>query len=155
MIPNALKQICENTEAISQIPIAIKQNWDLIMLYVTASQRRELDAMPKLENITIHTMLYSKLTSNSHSAPKNGARNWGGLKKEYPTGYPGYNGIIEFSTDISLQEFAFRIFEPINIHTGTGGGGNKSYYYSFTLFLDDWPRIKQNVLAKILTGQRP
>jgi hypothetical protein len=100
---------------------------------------------PVVASITI-TGDYRNSVSNSHSCPHNGVTNWGS-KADKPKGYPGIYGRInvEVSNGNNYTGFLSDYFTPVRVFTGSGGGGN----YEVTLWLDDWPGLKETVEKQI------
>jgi len=91
--------------------------------------------------------------SNSHSCPKNGIKNWHG-NQELPTHYPGWRGRIHIKYNSrNYAGFLTSILEPYYINTGSGGGGE----YSFYLYEADWPGLeryyaKRQMISKLKNG---
>ena len=91
---------------------------------------------------------YVEHASNSHSCPLNGVENF---RKEQskPTGYPALAGRISFEVDyLTMSRSHHSPFNKTGIHginTGSGGLRGNTYSYDVTLWLDDFPKIKQNV----------
>lgn len=89
---------------------------------------------------------YKDHASNTHSCPLDGVENF---RKEQgkPTGYPALTGRISFEYVKEPSSFASDIFSwggIIGVNIGSGGGGY-AYSYDVTLWLDDFPKIKQKV----------
>lgn len=90
---------------------------------------------------------YNALCSNSHECPDNGVTNWGS-NPNLPTGYPGWTGYLKGSLvrPKNAQGYPYsEALRVVGIKTGSGGGGNESFGYSFTLFLADWPGLNDQV----------
>lgn len=91
---------------------------------------------------------YKDHASNTHSWPLDGVENFRGEKGK-PTGYPALHGRISFEYVKEPSSFASDIFSwggIIGVNTGSGGsGGRDTYSYDVTLWLDDFPKIKQKV----------
>lgn len=93
---------------------------------------------------------YSRLASNSHVCPKGGVINWCGKDDTKPTGYPGWtthvNGSLKRNRNhLSNYPYAAAL-NAVGLKTNSGGGGNESWGYGITIFLDDWPGLKQTIL---------
>lgn len=96
--------------------------------------------------------------SNSHSCPRDGVTNWGGMKKDQPRGYPGWYGAIHLKVrppikkhrgkDYISDGWGSDYFAKTIICTGGGGGGSNrdnkyvSYEYEVSLWADDFPGLK-------------
>ena len=110
--------------------------------------------------ITYLTVRWTDRVSNSHYCPRGGVENWGGRKllpdgSPAPTGYPGWEGRIEFQVSHDFG-FGSDIMKPIGIHTGSGGGIQEgSYGYDVRFFASDWPGLEKNRLFEILKEQKP
>jgi uncharacterized C2H2 Zn-finger protein len=111
------------------------------------------DPMPEGFGVTITYLKISHYLkiSNSHSAPRGGVTNWGPRKADktgnpLPTGYPGWNGYIEYKITgekSPVHYWASGLLTDLGINTGTGGGMSEQRYgYEVTFWDDDWPGIK-------------
>jgi len=108
--------------------------------------------------ITYLDLMHRDHISNSHSAPRGGVTNWGhrGVDRDgkpLPTGYPGWDGQIEYritGEESAGGRWGSDFMRCIGIHTGSGGGtGDRRYGYSVTFWDDDWPSIKMyNALSE-------
>ena len=94
--------------------------------------------------ITYLKLRWSSKVSNSHSCPHNGVQNFGRDLKfkngtPYPTGYPGWEGNIEFKTSHDIG-WSSDLLGSFRIHTGTGGGSgiNRPAGYQVRFFDADW-----------------
>jgi hypothetical protein len=89
---------------------------------------------------------YRDRVSNTHSCPRNGVTNWGS-KADKPKGYPGIYGRIEIKVQNkdNYSGFLSDYLGPADVHTGSGGHGD----YDVTLWLDDWPGLKETVEKQI------
>lgn len=104
--------------------------------------------------ITLLDITYINKVSNSHNAPRNHPTNWHNTP-DLPTGYPGWNGRIEFKLSHSIPVFSSDLFQGTGIHLGTGGGISKERYgYSVTMFEADWPGMQKKRLLDILSNVR-
>jgi hypothetical protein len=113
---------------------------------------------PKTDEITElkFSLAFDSKLSNTHSCPKGGVTNWGGDPK-LPRGYPGYGGRLyaklkrdkKHMCQYPLGDF----FTFFGISTGTGGGGNSDTSYDIEIFLADWPRLGEELIAKKLKGK--
>lgn len=113
--------------------------------------------------ITTWDFRYEHCCSNSHSAPRGKEKNWCGTKdkEDIPKGYPGFTGTINGSIVFPKKEYNWgepsfsdlvgngfdRMMENgwfglLGIHTESGGGGNNSFSYGATIWIDDFPKIK-------------
>jgi hypothetical protein len=100
----------------------------------------------KLEN-----MRYTDTASNSHSAPIGKRTNWGGNEKGVPRGYPGFCGKIIIYHNNMHSGFAISgLLNEIGLVTGSGGGGHSEYSYDVTIWLDDWPLLREKLAWKKL-----
>lgn len=92
---------------------------------------------------------WNRNVSNSHRCPVGGVVNWGGHKPGLPTGYPGWTGHIAGSLTRPKNKMGSYptsdILNLIGLHTGSGGGGNESWSYGLSIFLDDWPGLQHEV----------
>lgn len=122
----------------------IKDNW--IFFRLNAQERNFGRKFKKVDDQLISLTLkfdgYRQDCSNSHTAPRNGATNWGGYrdKEGVPRGYPGWRGRITFSVNHSTS-FGSNYFENTPICTGSGGGGDPSLSYDLQLWAADFPVI--------------
>lgn len=119
----------------------------------------------RLEKLVWENSRYNVSCSNTHSCPHNGVTNWGGYKPEAPRGYPGWEGYLGGSLKRPrAKNSSYPISELLNfigVKTGTGGGANEHFGYGFTIFLDDWPGLYEEVrqmeedqIVKKLKGQK-
>lgn len=105
--------------------------------------------------ITFLDLRYTDCASNSHACPRGGVTNWTRRDRmkdgtPAPTGYPGFEGRIEFkfSHDTGFGTGALR---ALGIHTGTGGSsGNERYGFGVTFFLSDWSGLEKSRMVGIL-----
>lgn len=97
---------------------------------------------------------FSRLVSNSHSCPKDGVTNWGGQDHNAPCGYPGWNGYVKGKLTRSKKHMSSypysAIFKLVDIHTGSGGGGNEHWGYDIKIFAADWPTLAEEETYKRL-----
>lgn len=94
---------------------------------------------------------YVEHASNSHSAPINNQTNWE-RKADKPTGYPALYGDISFTYNKAGKLSGSDIFSRwhkgiVGVNTGSGGArdGKNAYGYDVTLWLDDFPKIKEKI----------
>ncbi len=91
---------------------------------------------------------YKDHASNTHSWPLDGVENFRGEKGK-PTGYPALTGRISFEYVKEPSGFGSDIFSwggIIGVNTGSGGSGSRNTYsYDVSLWLDDFPKIKEKV----------
>ena len=88
---------------------------------------------------------YSGHASNTHSAPIGGKSNFE-KKPHLPTGYPALTGKCWYRYD-SYKNHGFSVGGIRGINCGCGNGtGNNGYEIYTTLFLDDFPLIRQAIM---------
>ena len=104
----------------------------------------------KLTSIGIENPRFNASASNTHCAPKGMKTNWH-RKVELPNGYPAITGRIFWTWEGRGCEVS-RVISAIGINTGSGGGGG-TYRYEVTMFLDDWPALKENVEAQQIVAK--
>jgi hypothetical protein len=150
---NAFSQWFEESTAELNTPTKIG-NWanDNFRRIFKHCNRGRINKGAKLNGILLNGK-YNPMCSNSHSSPKGKKSNWSGRDPDTPRGYPGvkgrikiYNSTCPFSSDSFFNET--RTLESIGIHTGTGGGGGEASVYDVTLWLDDWPGLKAEVMRQ-------
>jgi len=118
-----------------------------------SSWERQFKEGTPFRSLEITNTRYDKSVSNSHSCPRGGTTNWGGMKKDEPRGYPGWTGRISgsFGDDYkSLGDWS-ALFKLVDIHTGTGGG-SQNFSYGVEIFLSDWPELAQALTVNKLLG---
>lgn len=139
---------------------------DMIGPWVLENQRKIMDAYNALGDSSwrgerwyktdkiekLNLSFYNKeckIQSNSHDCPEGGVTNWGS-HPDRPKGYPGWSGRLEGKTVRSKKHMSSYpssdTLRFIGIKTGSGGGGNDDWGYSFTIFLADWPGLQQEVI---------
>lgn len=106
----------------------------------------------KLETLDM-TCKFTPRASNTHCHPRNGITNWW-CNDDKPLGYPGWIGGLTGTLDVlnprgSPDWSAF--FEMIDIHTGSGNGGN-TFRYGMTVFASDWPGPAEELTFKKLAA---
>jgi hypothetical protein len=110
----------------------------------------------KFTKLEFQTCSYQHNASNSHQCPDSGVTNWCAKDKTKPIGYPGFTGYLTGSLDRPAKRMhRYPYTEALNIvgiKTGTGGGGNSDFGYGFTIFIDDWPGLKEEIVLKKLKG---
>jgi hypothetical protein len=96
-----------------------------------------------LEWFKFTDLSWKEEVSNSHSAPLGKKDNWGGRKKDEPTGYPGWQGNIRYRpTDYKTSDYYFGSDAWVGTGINTGSGGYATtYYYDVKLFAEDWPAM--------------
>jgi uncharacterized C2H2 Zn-finger protein len=105
--------------------------------------------------ITYLDIRHSNNVSNTHSAPKGKASNWGRRDPNLPTGYPGWEGRIEYQMSHSLPGFSSDLLRGTGIYTGSGGGtSNNRYGYSVIFWDEDWPGMMDQTVFNILANKR-
>lgn len=111
------------------------------------------DIFTKLE---IKFREFDPLVSNTHVCPRNGGvTNWW-CKNDKPRGYPGWEGQVSGTLVRPLRYNSSypssSILNFVDIHTGSGGGGNKDWSYGVSVFLDDWSGIQETIIVEKLKG---
>lgn len=96
-----------------------------------------------ISNIDVN---YQDSVSNSHACPANGVTNFMG-DANLPRGYPGFYGsikgyLVRHRSHMSDYPTS-SLLKMIGLRTGSGGGGNESWYYSLSVFIADWPGLIQ------------
>ena len=112
---------------------------------------KKLNKSQYIKEMTLHVR-YVEHASNSHSSPIGQPTNWE-RKSDKPTGYPALYGNILFTYNKGGKLSGSDIFSEwgdqgiVGINTGTGGSrsGNNTYGYDVTLWLDDFPKIKERI----------
>lgn len=103
--------------------------------------------------ITYLSLQWTQNASNSHNCPRGGVTNWGRREPNKPTGYPGFEGRIEYQMSHNLG-FGSDIVRSLGIHTGTGGGTNDNRCgYAVTFFDADWPGLAANRTMDLLADR--
>lgn len=131
------------------------ENQKKIMATVNA---RATGSISSHDKFSIKTDEFTKLVldikwdpncSNSHRAPDGKPYNWCQKDLSLPTGYPGWKGRLSGCLKrISKHNGAYPYgdaYKLVGIKTGGGGGGNDNHSYDVTIFLDDWPGLRQEV----------
>lgn len=153
----------KNITSIDQIPEWFLKNQRTIMDACNAiyfddrfERRNKFVEKDKFTKLEWENYRYNDNTSNSHVCPEGGVMNWCAKEKDKPTGYPGFKGYLRGCLERPKdRDYSYPYSEAlrlVGIKTGTGGGGNKNFGYEFTVFLDDWPGIKENVVFEKLKG---
>jgi len=155
----------------AEIAPALLANQERIWELYTANNFRKnikTKGMPRIIRFELYNLRYSNSVSNSHSAPRNGVRNWG-CKELYsngepkPKGYPGWTGRIRYTVDRAKHTgyFSSELVSSkiIGLNTGSGGSGSRneddldSYYtseFELRLYADDWPGIKKHKETQLI-----
>ena len=99
---------------------------------------------------------YKETLSNTHSCPSNGVLNWR-RHEDKPLGYPGWYGHIKGKLLRSKKNnYSYpytNILKLVRVHTGSGGGGNESWNFDISIFLADWPALKEGLtFSKLKNG---
>ena len=108
--------------------------------------------------ITYLRLDWLRSVNNSHHCPHNGVRNWDrnetyadGTPK--PSGYPGWNGLIEYTLSHDLRH---NIFDRTRICTGSGGSSNGyDFGYDVRFFADDWYGLRKGANLSLLANKTP
>jgi hypothetical protein len=116
----------------------------------TKSERRNrFIKADKFAQLEFEHARYDPLADNSHTCPDNGVMNWCAKDPTKPIGYKGWKGYLKGSlVRPASHDYSYPYSEALNlvgIKTGSGGGGNKSFGYGFTIYLDDWPGLKEQI----------
>jgi hypothetical protein len=135
-----------------EIPAGFLKNQRKIMDAVNAGLDDRYERFYKTDRFTkfsFETIRYSKEASNTHVRPFDGILNWG-REDDKPKGYPGWithvNGVLERNKSHMGSYPYSAALNVIGLKTGSGGGGNESWGYGITIFLADWPGLKQTIL---------
>jgi hypothetical protein len=105
---------------------------------------------------------YSVHASNSHSSPFGGVSNFSPRQNpEKPKGYPALTGTIKVVFNKEPKGFSSDVFDKYNgiagINTGSGGyRGNEGGYtveYGVTLWLNDFPKIKDRIEKQLQANE--
>jgi len=92
--------------------------------------------------------VFNSSASNTHVCPDNGKTNWG-CKDGEIKGYPGWRGYINGTLKRNKKHNSSYPYSSalnlVGIKTGSGGGGNESWGYDFTMFLADWPGFEVEI----------
>lgn len=118
------------------------------------ADRESLLQSVNIEWFQFARITYSSLTSNSHSCPRNGTRNFS-RKPELPRGYPGFSGQMSWKVtgpkDLrhnydsnKLNTNMSSILYRAGIHTGTGCPGWDGNI-SFEFFVEDFAGIQDEL----------
>ena len=122
-------------------------SWDRDRFHIDTDEFTKFDISVK----------YSSHVTNSHSCPKGGVQNWCAKDPSKPTGYPGWSGrisgvLVRSKKNMSSYPYS-NICKLLDLHTGTGGGGNAEWGYDLKIFADDWPVMAQSVtFARLANG---
>lgn len=99
--------------------------------------------------ITYLDLTWNDWLSNSHSAPRGKKTNWSGENRDYPRGFPGWGGDIEYVVSHDMG-FGSDIVRGLGINTESGGargsGTEHRYGYGVKFFADDWPGLFKNMI---------
>lgn len=124
---------CSSFEDIAEWVVA---NSEQLLLSKWDKPPRRNAKLPYISMMKFEDMRWGDCISNSHSCPRNGITNWEGEPSK-PRGYPGWSGRISFDVH-NFDTFYSMPLRDLDIHTGSGGGGNP-YRYCVKLFEYDWP----------------
>ncbi len=122
--------------------------------------------VPRLLEFTEFRLTWSDHVSNSHDCPVGGVTNWGNRDPDAPTGYPGWQGRMDWVyawpkewDGVYLGSDLFGGFANhygrSRVHTGTGGSGGTVFSkkhncyvtscgYSVNVFAADWPGLTRH-----------
>jgi hypothetical protein len=102
-----------------------------------------------IADLSLKKYKFTYTLSNSHNCLEAGVTNWGGHNENAPLGYPGFGGQVEGSLIRSPKHASSYpmsgILNLLGIKTGSGGGGNESWSYGFSIFIADWPGLQVQV----------
>lgn len=119
--------------------------------YVTGWNCRGWDKFVPEDVFTelVITGIYEPKHSNSHNCPRNGVSNWCGNRDDLPKSYPGFKVRI-YGKLVRPPQHNYRYpysdaLNIVGILTGSGGGGNDNFNYVGSIFLDDWPGLKEQI----------
>lgn len=133
----------DDCESMADIEQFIRDNWSVFYQNAVNNDhwrgRKKKSKTPELLRISIRGR-FSDNISNSHSAPIGKAQNWG-RKPGIPTGYPGWQGEIQWELDGEIPGFGSDVMQGTGINTGSGGGRGNGYGFEMKLFMDDWPGL--------------
>jgi hypothetical protein len=144
-------------------------NVDMICPWFLENQRRIMDSTNAIEfpeisklrrrcrfvkedkfvKLEFEDYRYDPIADNSHTCPDNGVINWCAKDPTKPIGYKGWTGYLKGSlVRPARHNHSYPYNEALNlvgIKTGSGGGGNASFGFGFTVYLDDWPGLKEQI----------
>lgn len=143
---------------------------DMIAPWILENQRKLMDAVntglltgdfsmfsigekfydtDELTDLSFKNINYKDRVSNTHDCPHNGVTNFF-CKNNLPQGYPGYRGQLEGRLKREkkyMSEYPFsNILNLVRVLTGSGGGGNAHFGWEVSIFLDDWPGIREGIV---------
>ena len=175
-----ITDVLSQVKTIKELEQCIKDNWD--WFYYNAVDKnswrhgKKEKVIHKYHNVKFDVS-WRDSVSNSHSCPRGGVTNWGGITvladgSPAPRGYPGWYGSIVI--EVITEKYKYKnaeyyrdgyggdYFIETGIHTGTGGGGHATdgvtnYRYSVDLFASDfpemWKRQQQSTNWKAMGGR--
>jgi len=92
--------------------------------------------------------VYKASVSNSHVCPHNGVENWS-RETDKPMGYPGWTTYVRGTLDRNKKHIhncpVTSALNMVGLRTGSGGGGCERWGYGVSIFLADWPGLKEAV----------
>ena len=153
-------------------------DWQNVGKKLSRGKNAQVMPQPRVLKIT-HQLRWSDMVSNSHSCPVGGVTNWGNRDPDAPTGYPGWQGRMDWVyawprewDGVYLGSDLFGGFANhygrSRVHTGTGGSGGTVFSkkhncyvtscgYSVNVFAADWPGLTRHrdkqVMWKTLTNR--
>lgn len=137
---------------VEDIPDWILDNQEALMNAYNRLTNRYEKFFPtdEFRDIKFDFLHYSDSASNTHCAPAGKPMNWG-CKPDLPRGYPGWCGNVQGSLHRESKhqgQYPYSdLLQFLQIHTGSGGGGNANWRYGFTIFLEEWPSLQAQVDA--------
>lgn len=147
------KQMRDNVRTPEELVNFVKDNWEAFCNNAVVNDPRRFEPKrkphPDLEYLKLTEFRWDPNLSCSHSAPIGKQTNWGGNKKDQPTGYPGWKARIEYQTTdhkTHKYEYSGDMWKGTGVHTGTGGYAS-NYYYYIELWADDWPAMAEPFLV--------
>jgi hypothetical protein len=99
---------------------------------------------------------YIDKVSNTHVCPDTGVTNWQ-WTLDLPRGYAGFSGRVTGSIVCDKRQRHYLsttdLLKLVGIKTGSGGGGDSSWGYNVSIFLDDWAGLKHQAIVNKLKGE--
>ena len=153
--------------SIDELNEFIKDNWKWFFLNGYARnlwrQDRKTEKLHEFVDVSLHNMSWRDHIGNTHSCPRSGVENFC-QKDDKPKGYPGWYGRINIKVRPEIRKYRGKeylkdgwgsdYFADTPINTGSGGGGGNrdneyiSYSYDVTLWADDFPVMRDNVMKQ-------
>lgn len=152
-----LKEFCSEFRPVDEMIGALKHHQNIVWAHLQTKtpHYRKGGSIPEILSFSVERMTWSECVSNSHSCPRGGSRNWGGMTEGAPRGYPGWKCRLSWKVRVQVKDSDYyrgsQFFEHFPVNTGTGGGGNgkkdctdpkyliQEYAYDAEIFAHDWP----------------